>query len=157
MQTRSIQSILSRGQIGKTRGSAVKDATCKMWRSLRGVPREIQNIVYGLTRAEPRNSRGHLMGQWPRVARVCASHGAPLVDVMAPVYEIERELKREIYSRHLPSISEVETMEADAACRIQSAEILGDVRALREAAHEERIVAELLEEAADRQLDVKSA
>jgi hypothetical protein len=128
-----------------------------MWRSLRGVPVEIQNIVYGLTRAEPRNSRGHLMGQWPDVARICATHGAPLVDVMAPAYEIERELKRDVYRRQLPGLPELEAIEANVACRIQTAEITGDVRLLREAAHEERLIAELLEEAADQQLDVKSA
>lgn len=157
MTTRSFQPILSRGQNGKARGSALKDATCRMWRSLRGVPREIQNIVYGLTRAEPRNQRGHFLGQWPHVARVCARHGAPLIDVMAPAYEVERELKRDVYHRALPSLAEAEALEADVVCRIQKAEIAGDVRALREVAGEESAIAELLEEVADRQLDVKSA
>jgi hypothetical protein len=157
MTTRGFQPILSRGQSGNARRSALKDATCRMWRSLRGVPLEIQNIVYGLTRSEPRNSRGHLLGQWPRVARVCASHGAPLVDVMAPAYEVELELKREIYGRTLPPLLEVEAMEADVVCRIQKAEIAGDIRTLKDVAREERVIAELLEEVADQQLDVKSA
>lgn len=128
-----------------------------MWRSLRGVPAEVRNIVYALTRGEPRNRRGHLLGQWPLVARACASHGAPLMDVMAPVYEVELELKREVYRRHLPSLAEVEELEANIAVRVQVAEIEDDLGLLREAAREERIVAELLEEAADRQLNARSA
>lgn len=79
------------------------------------------------------------------------------MDVMAPAYEVELELKREIYGRTLPPLLEVEAMEADVVCRIQKAEIAGDIRTLKDVAREERVIAELLEEVADQQLDVKSA
>lgn len=79
------------------------------------------------------------------------------MDVMAPVREVELELKREVYRHTLPSLTEVEAMEADVVCRIQKAEIAGDVHGLKQAAREERAIAELLEEVADQQLDVKSA
>lgn len=155
--TRVSPSDLSRGQVDKNRRSALRDATLRMGRSVRGVPRAIANVWYGFTRAEPRNSRGHLCGAWPDVARAFAESGASLADVMAPVYEVERTLKRDVYRRHLPPLAEVERMEADAVCLVHQAEILGDVRLLREAAREERLVAELLEDVADQQLDVKSA
>jgi hypothetical protein len=157
MQTRVLVSISSRGRIGKPKWSELRDATLRMGRSIKGVPATVANVWYGFTRSEPRNSRGHLCGAWPDVARAFAEKGAPLSDVMAPAYEVERELKRDIYRRQLPPLSEIEAIEADVACRIQNAEITGDVRSLREAAHEERLIAELLEEAADQELDVKSA
>lgn len=155
--TRVPPSISSRGRIGKHKWGTLRDATLRMGRSIKGVPLTVANVWYGFTRAEPRNSRGHLCGAWPDIARAFALRGAPLSDVMAPVHEVELELKRDIYRRALPSLAEMEVIEADVACRIQNAEITGDVRELKEAAREERLIAELLEEAADRQLDAKSA
>lgn len=160
MPTSVSSSKSSRGRIGNSEDNGLREATFRMWRSIRSirrVPREIANIIYGFTRAEPRCRRGHLLGAWPAVARACAKMGAPLMDVMAPAYEVERELKRDVYRRALPPLTEVEIMEADVVHRIQAAEIAGDVRGLREAAHEECWIAELLEEVADQQLDAKSA
>lgn len=157
MPTSVSQPALSRGQIGATKWSEVRDATFRMGRSIRGVPSTVANVWYGFTRSEPRNTRGHLCGAWPDVARAFAERGAPLIDVMAPAYEVERELRREVYSRALPSLTEVEAMDADVVCRIQKAEIAGDIRTLKEVAREERLIAELLEEVADQQLDVRSA
>lgn len=79
------------------------------------------------------------------------------MDVMAPVYEVERELKREVYRRVLPSLVEVEVMEADIGHRLETAVITGNLRDLKEVAREERVIAELLEEVADQQIDRKSA
>jgi hypothetical protein len=120
------------------------------------VPAEIQNIVYG-SRAPSRGIRAVISWEHGQMSHAFAETRSTAVDVMAPAYEVERELKRDIYRRQLPPLSEIEAIEADVACRIQNAEITGDVRSLREAAHEERLIAELLEEAADQQLDVKSA
>jgi hypothetical protein len=157
MPTKVSLSISSRGRNGTAMWSGLREATLRMGRSVKGVPASVANVWYGFTRAEPRNSRGHLCGAWPDVARAFALRGAPLSDVMAPAYEVERELKLDIYRRKLPGLPELEAIEANVACRIQTAEITGDVRLLREAAHEERLIAELLEEAADQQLDVRSA
>lgn len=157
METKVSLSISSRGRIDKPKWSELRDATLRMGRSIRGVPKTVANVWYGFTRAEPRNTRGHLCGAWPDVARAFAEHGAPLIDVMAPAYEVERELKRDVYHRALPTLAEVEAMDADVVCRIQKAEIAGDIRALREVAREEAVIAELLGDVADQQLDVKSA
>lgn len=157
MQTKVSLSIVSRGRIGKRKWSELRDATLRMGRSVKGVPRVVANVWYGFTRSEPRNSRGHLCGAWPDVARAFAESGAPLIDVMAPAYEVELELKRDVYRKQLPPLEEIEAIEAAIACQVQTAEITGDLRSLKQAAREERLIAELLEEAADRQLDVKSA
>lgn len=156
MQKSSVsQSSSSRGRIDTPKWSEVRNATFRMGRSVRGVPSIVANIWYGFTRSAPRNTRGHLCGTWPDVARAFAERGAPLIDVMAPAYEVERELKREVYGRALPSLAAVEAMDADVVCRIQKAEIAGDIRTLREVAREERVIAELLEEVAEQQLDAK--
>lgn len=129
----------------------LRDATLQMARGIKGIPQEIANRWYAFTRSECRYPQGHTMGNWPDFARAFAKKGARLSDVMAPAFEVQSQLKRDIYSAQIPSLQSVEAMEADVVCRIQKAEIAHDTRALIDAAREEKIVAELLEEAADRE------
>jgi hypothetical protein len=133
--------VLSRGRANY---AALKEATCRMWRALRGVPKSVQNVVYGFTRAESKTKRGHLMGSWPEVARACAMEGAPLIDVMAPVYEVERQLRREIYRNHTPSLRDAELAETQAAFNLRTAEIENDPRKIIEAAIDERAASQVL-------------
>jgi hypothetical protein len=136
---------------------AQKRATAKMWRRLRGVPEEVRNVVYALFRADPHNKRGHLLGQFPKVAVACARQQAPLSDVFAPVDQFRAELKRTHYSENLPSLSEVEQLEADAECRLKKAELRfeqqpKDIAAqeeFREAVIEEKYAAELMADVFD--------
>lgn len=144
--TRTTPLHLARGQ---SNYEALKSATARMWRALKGVPKDIQNVVYGFTRAESRQKRGHLMGNWPDVARSCAVAGAPMIDVMAPVYEVERQLRREVYRNRLPSLLEAECAEADAACALKKAEVEGDPLKIIQAAIEEREASGVLVEVAE--------
>lgn len=121
-----------------------------MWRSVKAIPADIQNIVYRFTSYEGRY-RESLLGPWPRIAASLARSGAPLADVMSPAYEVAAQLKREVYRKSLPSLEVIEQEEAEVVCKIQKAEIKHDLRSLKEAAREEMIVAELLEEVADRE------
>src|SRR4051812_31452534 len=144
--TRVIDALLSHSQ----KAIDLRDATLRMGRALKAIPREVQNRWYGFTRTDCRYPTGHLMGSWPEVARAFAKHGAPLADVMSPAYEVASQLKREVYHKSLPSLEIIEQEEAEVVCKIQKAEIKHDLRSLKEAAREEMIVAELLEEVADR-------
>jgi hypothetical protein len=139
--TRTSTLYLARGQ---SNYAALKDATSRMWSALKGVPKSVQNTVYGFTRAQSRTKRGHLMGSWPEVARACAIEGAPLIDVMAPVYEVERQLRREVYRPHVPSLLDAERAVADAGCQLVKAELQNDPIAIRQAAFLEREAAETL-------------
>lgn len=134
---------------GQANCAAMKEATCRMWRALRGVPKSVQNVVYGFTRRQARTKRGHLMGSWPEVARACAIEGAPLIDVMAPVYEVERQLRREVYRNQVPSLRDAELAETKAAFNLRNAEIENDPRKIIEAAIEERAASEVLLEVAE--------
>lgn len=123
-----------------------------MWRRLRGVPEEVRNVVYSLFRADPHNKRGHLLGQFPEVAVACARQQAPLSDVFAPVDQFRAQLKREHYLESLPSLDQVEQLEADAECRLKKAELRFEQHPtdpaaqeeFREAVNEEKHAAELM-------------
>lgn len=131
----------------------LREATSRMWRRLSGgIPKDIQNIVFNFTRSEPRNKQGHLLGSWPRVSESLAKAGAPYADVMSPVMEHAAKLKREVYNASLPPLAEIEQREADDECALHHAEILHDANAVKTAARDMAVVAELLAEAADREI-----
>lgn len=144
------QSVSRSGESNRDTDKNLRDATLRMWQNVKAVPSDIRNIVYRFTCNEGRY-RESLQGPWPRVARALAKSGSPEADVMAPAYEVRNQLRREVYRKNIPSLAMVEELEADVVCRIQKAEISHSLPELREAAREEVIIAELLEEAADRE------
>lgn len=122
----------------------LRDATLRMGRTLKGVPREVRNVWYAFSRAVCRYSEGHLLGQWPNVSVAFAHAGAPYADVMAPVDAQASYLRREYYLPNLPRLEMIEAMEADAEAQLRRAEISQDVRAIRDAAQQEYRTVELL-------------
>ena len=146
--TRSQPQRVSDGQIDYR---AIGDACARMGNRIRGVPKKVRNVFYGLTRHEPRTKKGHLLGQWPDVAHAFAAAGSPLIDVMAPAYEVERQLRREVYRPQLPTLIEAETREAECQLRLHTAEIKRDPMGLRDAAIGEREAAQTLLEVLETQ------
>lgn len=145
------QTTRGQGKSTRTSGENLRDATSQMWRNVKGIPSDIQNIVYGFT-SEKGRYKESLVGPWPRLSESLAKAGAPFVDVMAPVMEHGARLKREFYFAELPPLEAIEAKEADDECRLHKAEILHDPNAVKEAARAIAADAELLSEVADREL-----
>jgi hypothetical protein len=99
----------------------LRDSCIKMTRALPdGVPTPLRTALYDLRRSEPRKI--HLLGCYPRAALICAHHGAPMTDVLAPVRELEAII-RSIYLRDLPGLPVANDRETVAQARLDRAQL----------------------------------
>lgn len=80
--------------------------------------------MYAVSQAEPR--RDHILGRYPDVAFCSAIDGAPFIDVIGPLREMEAIIRNRFYRRELPSLDEAQQLETRAEYELNRIQLILD-------------------------------